>query len=228
MSVWNDIRRRGNGFDYKKEDDLSIEFDGSLNYSNEEKEYIKTPILELHKSRTILPFEESQSLQSLVREVFISAERKTYQVLFKERFPEDKDDDWEKLATVRVLGEYKSEEKKIILYINNIKEIEYRYGDLLPMMRYVYLHELMHAYFDRNPNHDYIYGIEEAFAEFGALLCIEELVSDDKANPAELEWALSHVNGKKDLLTCYSYGYNLFNQYKENKVLGKQMLKSYL
>ena len=96
------------------------------------------------------------------------------------------------------------------------------------MMRYVYLHELMHAFFDRTPNHEYIYEIEEAFAEFGALKCLAELVDKDKADPAELDWALSHVNGKNGALQCYSYGYDLYHRYKETNDLSKKILESYL
>jgi len=225
MSIWTDMQKRSSGDDIRQEDDLSIEFDGALNYTKESKEDIRNTIRNLHISPVIFPLRTSTIIG---KRVLISAERKTYQVLFKERFPEDKDDDWDDLASVHVLGEYKRHEKKIILYIDNIKEIKHHYGDLLPMMRYVYLHELMHAFFDRNPNHDYIYGVEEAFAEFGALLCIDELVSKAKADPAELDWALSHVFSKKDVLRCYSYGYNLFNLYKKEKELAKRMLQSYL
>jgi len=225
MSIWNDIRRRGIGADVKQENDLSIEFDGALNYTKESKEDIRNTIRNLHISPVIFPLRASTIIG---KSVLISAERKTYQVLFKERFPEDKDDDWDELASVRVLGEYKRHEKKIILYIDNIKEIKHHYGDLLPMMRYVYLHELMHAFFDRNPEHNYIYEIEEAFAEFGALICLNELVSKDKADSFELEWAWSLVYSKKDVLPCYSNGYNLFNLYKEKQDLAKTMLESYL
>lgn len=224
MSVWGDIRRKSLGQEERKEDLLFIDFDDALNYTEEAKEKIRNTIRNLHISPVIFPLRES----TIVGEgVLISAERKTYQLLFKERFHES-DCDWDKLAKVNVLGEYKKDNKLLVLYINNIKEIEHHYGDLLSMMRYVYLHELMHAFFDRTPEHKYIFEIEEAFAEFGALICLYELVSEDKADQSELDWALSHVDSKKDVLPCYSYGSDLFNLYKEKEELAKRMLQSYL
>ena len=220
MSVWADMYIRSTGKQVKKEDLPFIDFDDALNYTEEEKENIRNTFRNLHISPVIFPLRESTIVG---KSVLISAERKTYQLLFKERFHES-DRDWDKLANVNVLGEYKKQ--LIILYINNIKEIEHRYGDLLSMMRYVYLHELMHAFFDRTPEHKYIFEIEEAFAEFGALICLYELVSEDKADQSELDWALSHVDSKKCVLPCYSYGSDLFNLYKEKEELAKRMLQS--
>ena len=109
MSVWGDIRRRGIGIEVKKEDLLCIEFDEKLNYTKEEKEDIRNTVQEMHISPIIFPLKESTIIG---KSVYISADKKYYLALFKERFPEDIKDAWDELAKVRVLGEYKRNEKK--------------------------------------------------------------------------------------------------------------------
>ena len=95
-------------------------------------------------------------------------------------------------------------------------------------MRYVYLHELMHAFFHRKENEGYEYDREkeEAFAEFGALLFLQCLVNT-VASKEELEWAIRHVERKKGVLECYSRGATLFKQFGQDKERAKKMLEAY-
>lgn len=187
--------------------------------------------------------------------VEVSEERKTYLDLFSERglLPEN-EEDWDKehvkeLSKIRVLGEYVSEGEKqgaIILYINNIKDSAREnnapafYGlPYLTLTRYVYLHELMHAFFERKDNEEYEYNRdeEEGFAEFGALLLLDQLVNTNPngepipevnhASKEELEWAIRHVEMKKGALECYSRGTDLFKKFGQDKELSRRMLEAY-
>lgn len=183
-------------------------------------------------------------------QVILSDRRKTYLEVFIDRhlLPENENDRDEGVVKVlgssRVLGEY--DDGEIILYVNNIKDAAKEekapngvYGiPYLTVLRYVYLHELMHAYFDRKENegHEYNYETEEGFAEFGALLLLKELVNhnlcDDEplvnhATMEELEWAIRHVESKIGVLKCYARGAELFKQYGEDKELCKQMLQAF-
>ena len=139
-----------------------------------------------------------------------------------------------------VLGEY--DKGEIILYINNIKDAAEEekvpgfYGfPYLTVLRYVYLHELMHAFFDRNDGHEYIQEMEEGFAEFGALCLLKKLVDYNPrerdvlnhADNAELDWALRHVENKKGALACYARGADLFRQFGNDPDLCGKMLKAY-
>lgn len=182
--------------------------------------------------------------------VILSDKRKKYLEVFIDRhlLPEnenDRDKDFVKvLGSIRVLGEYN--DGNIILYVNNIMDIAEEKNvpngvcgiPYLTLLRYVYLHELMHAYFDRKENegHEYNYEAEEGFAEFGALLLLKELVThnlcDDEplvnhATMEELEWAIRHVESKTGVLKCYARGAELFKQYGADKELCKQMLHEF-
>ena len=238
MSLWSDMEDKNGKLDVRKEELPSIVFSDKLTFSDDEKKRIEKPIIEMHQHPSVFTLKEVK--EQLVTEVFVSEKREYLGSYLIDRIllPE-KEEVMEKKKRrlleykIPILGEYISSEKKIILYINNIKDVPPgpvgMYGNLLTIMRYVYLHELMHAYFDRNHNHKYIYEIEEGFAEFGALLCLKELISENKAESEELDWALSYVASKEDVIHCYSYGATLFSRYKDlDDEAAKQMLRSYL
>jgi hypothetical protein len=212
--------------------------------TEEEKRDIEILLRALHDDshwhKGILSFGDD----SIGDKVVLSEERKSYLELFVERHllpenEEDRDDDLVKeIQAVRVLGEYKK--GTIILYINNIKDSANEtnapgFYDLpyLTVTRYVYLHELMHAYFVRKENKGYKYDREreEAFAEFGALLLLDRLVRTNHrinhASKEELEWAIRHVEGKRGALECYSRGANLFKRLGQDEELASKMLAAY-
>ncbi len=182
--------------------------------------------------------------------VLISEERKKYLELYVQRhLLSDDKDKWDEedvniLGSSRVLGEYRDGE--ITLYINSIKDVAME-GDVplgvlgksyLTVLRHVYLHELMHAFFDRegiNIQKSYNRKSEEGFAEFGALLFLNQLVNTDPnrgpkdihATKEELDWATGFVESKSGPLSCYAQGAVLFKQYGNDKSLCKKMLEAF-
>lgn len=75
----------------------------------------------------------------------------------------------------------------------------------------VYVHELMHAYYDmHNIEHPYIPEIEEPLAEYG-MLCFMEMFQRAHPEYEELfDNALKHVENKKYSLGICHYGYGAF------------------
>jgi len=245
------MHRRAEGVQIRREDSFKTaifkESADDTSLTEEEKRDIEILLRALHDA----PCWHLNIYRSIVGDtVELSELRKTYLELYVERglLPE-KEDDWDKeaakeLQACRALGEYK--DGTIILYINNIKECALKenapgfYGlPYLTVTRYVYLHELMHAFFERNDNDRYKYyrEKEEEYAEFGALLLLDELVNTtpsydlipevNHASREELDWAVHHVERKKGVLECYSRGAVLFKQYGQDKELSKRMLEAY-
>jgi|GEM_PF-7038036 len=234
MSIWADIEDRSSGEIIREEDRLMIT--DYTNLPEDELIAIKILLAALYYEYAFyhdLSCEILSIEKGVGQQVVLSEKRKTYLELFDERgFLPEKEDDWDKypvtvLEASRVLGEYK--EGKIILYINNIKDCtseentpEINRRSYLTVTRYVYLHELMHAFFDRNnwddevksgnDSYEYDDEIEEGLAEFGALLLLDQLVNTtpkeesipevNHASEWELEWAIRHVEKKKGALDC--------------------------
>lgn len=260
-SVWLNLAARSIGDLLRKEEEFKLydfrESADKTSLTAEEKRDIEIILRALHDAprwhQDIMPSSFNRALTDewMGDTVVLSAVRKTYLSLFEERhlLPEDEDERdksvVEELGKTRVLGEYKDGE--IVLYINNIKDCAIEesapgmYGfPYLTVMRYVYLHELMHAFFDRKDNEGYEYNRdqEEGFAEFGTLLLLSQLVKTNPevseyipevnhAEQEELDWAIRHVESKKGVLQCYSRGAELFKQYGEDKELAKKMLDNY-
>ena len=249
MSVWSDIHKRSNGKTVRKEDELIVNEGVDYNLTNEEKEDIKNLLKELYKALRkcdILSIKDEVG-----KSVELSGKKKTYYELFVERqiLPDDKDEKNEatikEIKAIRVLGEYK--DGTIILYVNNIKDAAceqnapgFNGKPYLTVTRYVYLHELMHAFFDRGEErfkYKYNREDEEGLAEFGALLLLNYLVDatpegmktlkGEHASKEELEWAVGHIERKKGVLECYSRGADLFKQYGQDKERSKRMLEAY-
>lgn len=256
MSIWTDIVKRSMGLLVRQEDAFKTyifrESAEQTKLYSRVVDNIESILVSLHD----VPHWRGDFTSELGfdvclgDQVILSDRRKTYLEVFIDRhlLPEDENDRDEGVVKVlgssRVLGEY--DDGEIILYVNNIKDAAKEekapngvYGiPYLTVLRYVYLHELMHAYFDRKENegHEYNYEAEEGFAEFGALLLLKELVKhnlcDDEplvnhATMEELEWAIRHVEGKTGALQCYARGAEFFKQYGEDKELCKKMLQAF-
>lgn len=263
ISTWGAIHMRSIGYCIREEDRLKTsifrESADKTHLTTEEKSDIEILLRALHDApywhadiRYL--FGDSAGVGDTV---VLSEERKTYLELFVERgYLPDNKDDWDndvvkEIKAYRVLGECK--DGTIILYINNIKDaasaenaprLNEEHNPYLTVIRYVYLHELMHAFFERKENKGYKYNRdkEEEFAEFGALLLLDQLVSTtpmvmervgavvpevNHASKDELEWAVRHVERKKGALECYSRGAGLYKQYGQDKILSKKMLEAY-
>ena len=102
------------------------------------------------------------------------------------------------------LGEYISSEKKIVLYPDAMRQCDMVHFDQLLVSTFV--HETMHAYFDRDGHemYPYIPFIEEPLAEFGMLLFLKE------SGHKFYGWAYDNVRNKK---TCYRFGAALMDRH---------------
>lgn len=118
-------------------------------------------------------------------------------------------------ATMAHLGCYDRFQKKIILYPNNIPG-----QDRKEYLVTTFVHEAMHAYFDRHPRElfPYVATVEEPLAEFGMLLFLKE------TNNTYYEWAYRNVVSKE---TCYRYGAALMDRYEKGDNQIRQDLESY-
>lgn len=102
------------------------------------------------------------------------------------------------------LGEYISNEKKIVLYPDAMRQCDKVHFDQLLVSTFV--HETMHAYFDRDGHemYPYIPFIEEPLAEFGMLLFLKE------TGHKFYGWAYNNVKEEK---TCYRFGAALMERH---------------
>ena len=131
-----------------------------------------------------------------------------------------KEQEWTKTAAYR--GRYLPEEKIIELYPDEMKAEPDGKKHLDYLLLTTFVHEAMHAYFDR-PGHDsfpYAYFVEEPMAEFGMLLFLKET-----RMPAALqEWAYKDVSG---MCCCYRFGATLFDQYCDWNISLRDYLEAY-
>ena len=112
-------------------------------------------------------------------------------------------------------GRYDRFQKEIILYPNNMPG-----QDRKEYLVTTFVHEAMHAYFDRHPRElfPYVATVEEPLAEFGMLLFLKE------TNNNYYKWAYDNVVSKK---TCYRYGAALMDRYEKGDSQIRQDLESY-
>ena len=121
-------------------------------------------------------------------------------------------DAWSAMA---LLGRYDRFQKEIILYPNNMPG-----QDRKEYLVTTFVHEAMHAYFDRHPRElfPYVATVEEPLAEFGMLLFLKE------TNNNYYKWAYDNVVSKE---TCYRYGAALMDRYEKGDNQIRQDLESY-
>ena len=121
-------------------------------------------------------------------------------------------DAWSAMA---LLGRYDRFQKEIILYPNNMPG-----QDRKEYLVTTFVHEAMHAYFDRHPRElfPYVATVEEPLAEFGMLLFLKE------TNNNYYQWAYDNVVSKE---TCYRYGAALMDRYEKGDNQIRQDLESY-
>ena len=118
-------------------------------------------------------------------------------------------------SAMDLLGRYDRFQKEIILYPNNMPG-----QDRKEYLVTTFVHEAMHAYFDRHPRElfPYVATVEEPLAEFGMLLFLKE------TNNNYYQWAYDNVVSKK---TCYRYGAALMDRYEKGDNQIRQDLESY-
>ena len=118
-------------------------------------------------------------------------------------------------SAMDLLGRYDRFQKEIILYPNNMPG-----QDRKEYLVTTFVHEAMHAYFDRHPRElfPYVATVEEPLAEFGMLLFLKE------TNNNYYKWAYDNVVSKE---TCYRYGAALMDRYEKGDNQIRQDLESY-
>ena len=118
-------------------------------------------------------------------------------------------------SDMTLLGRYDRFQKEIILYPNNMPG-----QDREKYLVTTFVHEAMHAYFDRHPRElfPYVATVEEPLAEFGMLLFLKE------TNNNYYQWAYDNVVSKE---TCYRYGAALMDRYEKGDNQIRQDLESY-
>lgn len=112
-----------------------------------------------------------------------------------------------------LLGEYVPKNKSVILYIENIQTVGGQNWELV--LAYVYIHEMMHAFFDSvaqcNGSH-YLEEVEEPLAELGMLYYLKNACSQgDGFAVSILPLALNDVTAKQATLPHYAYGAYLYS-----------------
>lgn len=108
------------------------------------------------------------------------------------------------INNIVVLGYYK--DGNIYLCIKAITS----FSDWEKYLKTTYIHEMFHAYFDRDTLRKYIpyyYQIEEPLAEAGTLLYLH------KTKDVDLSWAVQNVQGKKPSLPEYAFGADLYEMW---------------
>lgn len=123
-----------------------------------------------------------------------------------------------------LLGEYCSEMKQVVLYVNNIDDAcgKPTYKGVLP----TYIHELFHAYFhcvteQKQAKYNYIREIEEAMTEFSTLVFLrvmEKMYGDEWTEI--LEWARAFIGKKQETvgdLPAYGFGLYLFENLSKDE-----------
>lgn len=119
---------------------------------------------------------------------------------------------WYSSSLDEILGEYIKDEKKIVLYPNAMKNAAKNPNDEDNLLRTTFVHEVMHAYFNRDDKREklpYILQIEEPLAEFGML----KFMKDYDKNL--YEWALDNVSKKNNF---YGLGADLMKAYLGKKI----------
>lgn len=152
------------------------------------------------------PGKDAYSNDDRVKEI---QEKLKLDSLTKEQRDELSKDLYKLKLSILKLGEYRHAEKKVILYVNNIRDCVFDEKDFVHLLYIVYVHEMMHVYFDfnRNPDDtfDYIPEIEEPLAEYGMLMTFEAMRWDYTLNMAKEYVAIKQVCPP----ICY-YGYGAF------------------
>lgn len=114
-------------------------------------------------------------------------------------------EDIEDIEKIPLLGRYYSADKKVVLYIKNIKKVgEDNWQKLLTA---VYIHELYHAYFNTSR---YVPIVEEPLAELGTLYTLDCMESIGIFDEGICKYYLEEVSKKTGSIYFYGFGAELY------------------
>lgn len=112
----------------------------------------------------------------------------------------------EDIGEIPLLGRYYSDQKKVVLYIKNIKKVgENNWQKLLTA---VYIHELYHAYFKTGRYYTPI--VEEPLAELGTLYTLDCMESIGIFDEGICKYYLEEVSKKTGSIYFYGFGAELY------------------
>ena len=123
----------------------------------------------------------------------------------------------EDIGEIPLLGRYYSDQKKVVLYIKNIKKVDE--NNWQKLLTAVYIHELYHAYFKTDP-YTYTPIVEEPLAELGTLYTLDCMESIGIFDKGIHEYFLTEVSNKTGPIYFYGFGAELY-RYSSHQDIGK-------
>ena len=111
------------------------------------------------------------------------------------------------IEEILLLGRYYSDQKKVVLYIKNIKKVDE--GNWQKLLTAVYIHELYHAYFKTDP-YTYTPIVEEPLAELGTLYTLDCMESIGIFDEGICKYYLEEVSKKTGSIYFYGFGAELY------------------
>ena len=124
------------------------------------------------------------------------------------------------ISRIPLLGRYYSDQKKVVLYIKNIKKVDE--GNWQKLLTAVYIHELYHAYFKTGRYYTPI--VEEPLAELGTLYTLDCMESIGIFDKGIHEYFLTEVSNKTGHIYFYGFGAELY-RYSSHQDIGKILEK---
>ena len=125
----------------------------------------------------------------------------------------------EDIEEILLLGRYYSGQKKVVLYIKNIKKVGK--DNWQKLLTAVYIHELYHAYFKTD---QYTPIVEEPLAELGTLYTLDCMESIGIFDKGIHEYFLTEVSNKTGPIYFYGFGAELY-RYSSHQDIGKILEK---
>ena len=109
------------------------------------------------------------------------------------------------ISRIPLLGRYYSDQKKVVLYIKNIKKVGE--GNWQKLLTAVYIHELYHAYFKTDQSTPIV---EEPLAELGTLYTLDCMESIGIFDEGICKYYLEEVSKKTGSIYFYGFGAELY------------------
>lgn len=111
----------------------------------------------------------------------------------------------EDIEEILLLGRYYSDQKKVVLYIKNIKKVGK--DNWQKLLTAVYIHELYHAYFKTDQSTPIV---EEPLAELGTLYTLDCMESIGIFDEGICKYYLEEVSKKTGSIYFYGFGAELY------------------
>ena len=153
---------------------------------------------EIDALKKVIEEEQDEKKQEKLKEKLSKKEKLLDALKNAKRMPNGK---YRVTLVVKILGEYISSKKEVILYINVIRSYNSPY-----LLGEVYVHEMMHAYLDCGTVKSYFDKIEEPIAEYGMLNFFEKFDSKILSDAKRRVRSKQESNG----IAHYGFGYCIF------------------